>query len=474
MTPTEVWLKAMRDPVFFANTLLSKKPHPGQVLWLRKSVQPINVLVPGNRWGKSTVIAMKHIFHGLSKHGLPKMSRDKWLLEDYNTISVAMSADQAGIVFKEAKRLVNTPIMKPLVRSIRATPFPSITFYNGATIHMRSAHDGGRYIDGHKYDFLSVDEAGWVPDLKHLINSVLLMRLAGGGVLDLIGTPKGYGDLYWYYSRAELGMPGYYAQKGSIYDNPYLPPEDIKMRDQMLASADLKLRQQVLFGEFMDFEGLAFTRDQLNNAFDPEMPHETPYEKGHKYITAWDLGRTTDFTVGCTLDITHRPWRLVNFQRLNKVPWETIYAVIESVRAQYHCRYATIDATGPQGDVIEEEMTKRGIPVDSVKLNTKQIKIDLINHIQTALDDGRHSAGTYETMDVSGMVHTLPKLEAPGEGEWGLLRLPMIQQLMDELGLYRIDDHDLVQDSVMSLGLAVVAAYDMEAVRPPVLGGLYG
>ena len=474
MTPTEVWLKCAKDPVFFANTLLPKKPHPGQVDWLNNSTQPINTLVPGNRWGKSTVIAMKHIWHCMFKVGLPKMSTDKWLAEDYNTISVAMSADQAEIVFKEVKRLLNTPVMKPFVRAIRATPFPHVILYNGAVMHCRSAHDGGKYIDGHAFRYLSIDEAGWITDLKHLMNSVIIMRLAGGGVIDLIGTPKGYGDLFFYFDRGQRGIDGYYSQRGSIFDNPYLPPEDLKMRDALLKSSDPKVREQVLYGEFVDFEGLAFTRDQLDNAFDSEMPGETPYKEGHRYVTAWDLGRTTDFTVGCTLDITTRPWKLVNFTRLNKVAWEVIYELIDSVRKQYHCRWAVIDGTGPQGDVIEEEMVKRGIPVDAFKMNTRQIKIDLINNIQTAFDEGRQSDGEYETIDETGMVHRIPKLLPPGEGGWGLLRLPTITQLMDELGLYRIDDKDLVQDSVISLGLAVVAAYQMEAVKPPVMGGLYG
>lgn len=473
MTPTEVWKRCLSDPVFFAKTLLPKKPHPGQVTWLRNSTQPINTLVPGNRWGKSTVIAMKHIWHCMGKVGQTAPSKTEWENLDYHTISVAMSADQAEIVFREAKRLLNTPVMKPFVRAIRSTPFPHIVFYNGAVMHCRSAHDDGKYIDGHAYRYLSIDEAGWISNLKHLMASVIVMRLAGGGVIDLIGTPKGYNDLYFYYDRGQRGAKGYYSQRGSIYDNPFLPEDDIKMRDALLASANPKVREQVLYGQFVDFEGLSFTRDQLDNAFVGALPTKIAWETGHRYVTAWDLGRTTDYTVGSTLDITKRPWVLVDFVRLNKVAWETIYATIESVRAEYHCRWAVIDGTGPQGDVIEEEMTKRGIPVDAVKLNTKQVKVDLINTLQTALDEGRQTTGEYETIDESGMMHRHPELEAPGEGNWGLLRLPEHTQLMDEMGLYMMNDRGLVQDSVISLALACAAAYEMESIAPAAIGGLW-
>lgn len=466
------WAAMARDPVLFLNTLSPKKPHPGQVRWLREATQPINVLVPGNRWGKSTVIAMKHIWHCVFKVGQTR--QDRLNFEPYETISVAMSADQAFIVFREAKRLLQHPALRPLVASFRSSPFPHIVFTNGSVMHCRSAHDDGKYIDGHKYSFLSIDEAGWISNLRHLMTNVILMRLAGGGSVDLIGTPKGFGDLYFYFERGQRGVDGYYSQRGSIYDNPHLPEDDIKMRDRLLASADPRVREQVLFGEFVDFTGLAFTRDQRDNAFDPAMPHHVPYQEGHRYVVAWDLGRTTDFTVGIVLDITERPWRLVSYTRLNRVAWEEIYATIGRVAQEYKIRWSVIDATGPQGDVIEEELTKRGIMVDGYKSSTKALKVDLINSLQNAFDEGRGVTGEREQVDEVGNVHMVPILQDPGTG-WGILRLPCIVQLMDEVGVYSLDDKDIpYTDSVMSLALAVNAAYENESVREPVYGGIYG
>jgi hypothetical protein len=472
-TPIEVWQRCIADPVYFAQTLLPKKPHEGQVKWLRNSTQAINVLVPGNRWGKSTVIAMKHIWKCIGKKGLPPLDRAAWRAAAYETISVAMSADQAEIVFKEARRLLSDPIMKPFVTSYRTTPFPAIRFFNGSVMHCRSAHDGGKYIDGHAYRYLSIDEAGWIDELKALMNGVILLRLAGGGEVDLIGTPKGYNDLYFYYNRGARGVDGYYAQRGSIYDNPFLPREDLEMRDRLLASGDAKMREQALFGEFVDYAGLAFTRDQLDQMTDPDLPLKQEYDPQRSYVTAWDLGRVNDFTVGVVLDVTERPWVLVDYIRLNKVAWEEIYATIERSRSEYGCRYAVIDSSGPGGDVIEEEMLKRQIPVWGIKTSSKQGKIELINTLQNALDEGRQADGTYVTVDEEGREHVHPRLEPPG-GTWGALRIPPYVQLLDELGLYRFDDKKLVQDSVIALALGARAAYDREAVRAPVMGSFYG
>lgn len=492
----DIWMRLMSDPVFFANTLLPNRPHPGQVAWLTQANQPINVLVPGNRWGKSTVIAMRHIWHCMSKHGAQPTGKQNWWTMPYETISAAHSADQAEIVFSMARRLLEHPAIKPFVKRIYSTPFPRIVFYNGAVFHCRSAHDGGKYLDGHAYRFVSIDEAGYIQDLKDLMNGVIIMRLAGGGMVDLIGTPKGYGDLYWYAQRGMRGVAGYYTQRGSIFDNPHLPAEDIKRRDELLRHADPRLREQVIYGEFVSMEGMAFTKDQLDNLFVPGQPFSAPYQPGHRYVQAWDLGRRTDWTVGITLDRTPRciygehppyascpvaqgrvcelrPFTLADFQRLNKVPWETIYELIRDKAKEYHVYQPIIDGTGPLGDVVEEELTKRGVFVDAMRVSTRGLKTDLVNTLQSALDYGRQQVGERLWLDEAGVEQRIPDLEPPGTGNWGLLRLPPIPQLVDEMGVYQLDDKDLTQDCVMALALAVKGIYDGVLLSEPVPGSIY-
>lgn len=477
------WRKMAGDSVYFAQTLLPKQPHPGQVTWLNNAHQSINVLVPGNRWGKSTVIAMRHIWHCMFKVGATPTGKHTWMTMPYETISAAHSADQALIVFNEARRMLQHPAIKPFVVAVRETPFPHIRFYNGAVFHCRSAHDGGKYLDGHAYRYVSIDEAGYIAELKGLMNGVIVMRLAGGGMIDLIGTPKGYGDLYWYAQRGMRGVQGYYTQRGSIFDNPFLPEDDIKKRDELLRHSDPRIRDQVIFGEFVSTEGMAFTKDQLDNAFMHGMLAKEPYIKDHTYVQAWDLGRRTDFTVGITLDVTEQPYRLVDFQRLNKVPWETIYELIAQKRDEYHVYSPVIDATGPGGDVVEEELFKRGVFCDPVVINTKERKTNLINTLQAALDYGRPTVGEREWVDEALNVHVVPDLAPasrvnPETGEWedsgwGLLRLPPITQLVDEMGIYQFDDKDLTQDCVMALALAVQSVYDGTVLLPPLGGSIY-
>lgn len=465
------------DPIFFAKHMLGMDLHAGQERWLINAVEPVNCLVPGNRFGKSTVVAVSHLWRCFTKRNFrPFRSDQHWGNFPYSTISVSVSADQAEIVFGMARRMLQYPAIKPFIKRIYATPFPTIVFVNGSRMTCRSAHDNGKYVDGHRFDYVSIDEAGWLPDLKHLINSVILMRLAGGGQLDLLGTPKGISEngLYFYAQRGLRGVPGYYTQRGSTFDNTFLPADDIRKREELLAHADPRLKEQVLYGAFVSTEGLAFTQSQLEQAFVPGMPAHADYVEGHRYVQAWDLGRRTDWTVGVTLDVTEKPFRLVDFQRLNRVPWETIYDLIRAKAKEYRVHMPRIDATGPQGDVIEEELAKRGVFVDPFRISTGSIKLNLVNTLQAAFDHGRETLGYSEIPDEAGMPQPVPVLEDPGEGNWGLLRLPGITQLVDELGIYQLDDKDITQDCVMALAMAVDIVFDGMLLEAPVVGGLYG
>lgn len=464
--------RVMADPILFWKVLLPGEPHDGQQRWLRESSREINVLVPANRWGKSTVIAAKHIYKCMTKQGVRIQPGHTWLSQPYETISAAHSADQAEIVFRKAQQMLSFPAIAPFVSRVYSTPFPRIEFYNGAVFHCRSAHDGGKYIDGHEYRFVSIDEAGYIQQLKMLMTNVILMRLAGGGEVDLIGTPKGLNDLYWYASRAMRGVEGYHLQRGSIFDNPFLPADDIKKRDALLAQASEKVRRQVIYGDFVSLEGLAFTQDELDQAFDPHLPAHRDYREGRRYIQAWDLGRQTDWTVGVTFDVTEPPFELVDYQRLNRVPWESIYNLIAKKKAEYKVYQPLIDASGPSGDVIEEELTKRGIFIDPVKMSSRTQKVDLINTLQSAFDYGRKQTGTETVMDEAGLPREEPVHDDVG-GKWGLIRMPSISQLVDEFGVYQIDDKDLTQDSVMAVAMAVQAVYDGTLLHDPVVGGIY-
>jgi len=476
-----------RDPVLFVDTLLPVKTavkvdgvwtqHLGQRKWLREAFAPVNVLVPGNRFGKSTVTAMRHLWMAFTKFTPRQSSVIESAEKPYQTISLAYSSEQAKIVFEMIRGIVSAETFSPFVKDIKESPYPKITLFNNSVIHVRSAHDGGKYVDGFEYRYVSLDEVGYIDDLKALINGVVMMRLAGGGMIDMLGTPKGISSqgLYWYAQRALAHAPRYYGMRGSIYDNPFLPEADIKMRDRMIMASDPRMRKQVIEGEFVDFSGLAFTSDARENMFYHGMPWHEDYLEDHKYVQAWDLGRQTDYTAGFTLDVTQEPWRVVDFQHLNKVPWENIYDLIKEKATAYDVDYPRIDATGPQGDVIEEELYKRERPVDAYRVSSQAKKLDLINTMQTVMDWDRQQVDSTSYLDEAGFNHVEPVMAEPDPGRpvWGLVRCPPYPVVVDEFGTYRLDDKKLSTDCVMGLAMAVHRAFEDRAIGEPLQGGLY-
>src|SRR3990167_9037512 len=85
--------KGREDPVYFAENFLGMELYPEQKVWLRNSTKPINILDPGNRWGKSCVIAIKHIwFHFYQKTGAG-LNRDE--MGQYMTCNLAPHSEVA-------------------------------------------------------------------------------------------------------------------------------------------------------------------------------------------------------------------------------------------------------------------------------------------------------------------------------------------------------------------------------------------
>lgn len=128
-----------------------------------------------------------------------------------------------------------------------------------------------------------------------------------------------------------------------------------------------------------------------------------------------------------------------------------------------------IDATGPGGDVIEEELTKRGIYTDPVRTTNLAAKLNLINTLQTAMDEGRQVVGERIVIDEAGAPRSVPDLEPPG-GTWGLIRMPPIPEMVDEFGVYEIDDKKLQTDTVMAVALAIGQIYDGALLGEPIIG----
>ncbi|MBI4335827.1 MAG: hypothetical protein HY589_04145, partial [Candidatus Omnitrophica bacterium] len=77
------------DPVYFSRHILGLPLHEGQIQWIGNAVKKVNILRPGNRWGKSFIEAILHIWHCICRPQLTGMvdtPRD-WYETTYQTLN---------------------------------------------------------------------------------------------------------------------------------------------------------------------------------------------------------------------------------------------------------------------------------------------------------------------------------------------------------------------------------------------------
>src|SRR5690349_7563085 len=88
----DILTKGRTDPVVFITHLLGMPLHQGQIRYLR-AVQSNKyrkfVLVPANRYGKSTLISCLQIWYLFYKFGIPPGNRTTWFKAEYRTANIA-------------------------------------------------------------------------------------------------------------------------------------------------------------------------------------------------------------------------------------------------------------------------------------------------------------------------------------------------------------------------------------------------
>lgn len=298
-----------------------------------------------------------------------------------------------------------------------------------------------------------------------------------------------------------LERPEYYIQTGSMFENPYgVPPDEIV---RLIAENPAEVVAQVVFGKYVESSGLVFTGELIQNLFDRELPRVTgnswadktaldhaerqfrQYGRmNNRFYGGIDFARQTDYTVITVIDTLHLPARLVYFKRLNRVPWDSIYAEVGRAVALFGPNFLG-DSTGPGGDAALDALEGRVYcpqhhranlagtrcqkpdgsameckPEDYLALScvegfqfTGSTKKELVDHLRLVLGVG------YDPNDPAR--------------EFGWLRSPPIVQLEEELSFYAWDDKRLVTDCLFSLALATWHGLE-DRVQDAVIGSIFG
>lgn len=303
--------------------------------------------------------------------------------------------------------------------------------------------------------------------------------------------------------------PEYYVQTGSMFENPYgVPhPEIVAMIRELPA----EMAAQVIFGKYVESSGLVFTGELIQMMMDRNARHYAdrwdkefrvtgdrwvddlardqaaiwPQDaKRNRFATGVDFARKTDYTVIITLDVMQSPARVVYYRRLNRVPWENIYLQVGRA-AHIFGPNVLADSTGMAGDVIFSNLEDRrycpthdriiqnemGVCMDRHRIPLPDCKESL--HVSLGCVEGFD----FNTKSKANLVEHLRNVGSVGyrsqsDEEYGLIRMPPIAQVEEEMSFYAWDDKGLETDTVMALALAAWAGLD-DVPGASVIGGSY-
>lgn len=439
-SPTERdWRRGLEDPAFFARFFLGVELHPGQRRWLEKSIARENVLVTGNRWGKSFVSAVKLLRNAVY--------RVRPLQYDgggrYRAVVASITQDQANLVFHQVVRLaLQSEVVSPLIDSLTWSPHPRMLLGNGATIESRSTQNRGEHLLGNDFDLFIFDEVAFESSPEYVVEEVILMRLADReGRLDLVSTPNGKN---WFYRRAQEIAEGRrcgYFQSGDSRENEYISREYLDERVHYFTESRLK---QNIMGQFVDAGGEVLKGEYVDAALarDREWAgHDVGYPG--VFISGWDLARKRTATVGITIEVIDGHARVVALERLKLLDWAVVIEKIKQRQRQFPGQLV-VDATG-LGDVVVEQLGEfRPQPV----IFTPATKANLLTNVE--------------------LFHAR---EAVAYGRWELPDGPgRVWSLEDELRQARWDDNNEC-DALMALALAL---WPLRQRSSPVIGPRLG
>jgi hypothetical protein len=289
-----------------------------------------------------------------------------------------------------------------------------------------------------------------------------------------------------------------------MFENPHGVPVDEIVA--MILENPAEVAAQVIFGKYVESSGLVFSGELIQRMIDRSLPRvvtdrwldkeaqqlavdvreRSPHSLRNFYSTGIDFGRQTDFTVISTLDIRHRPARLVYYRRLNRVPWEAIYTEVGRV-CQMFGPNILIDSSGPGGDVVWDALESRWYcPVhDRCNLVPNRcqdrnglMRVDCHSGMYLPLSccEGFTFTGTSKKLLVEHLRNAMSvgyDAQADAGHEFGQIRVPPIVQLEEEMSFYVWEDKGLETDCLFSLALAAWLGLE-DTSGEPLIGSVFG
>ena len=372
------------------------RPYPFQIAFLQDTA-PRRLIVKARQIGFSQVVALEAI-HGAI------------FTPDDTTLLISRNGDLAANLLSYCKVAISECFddIPPLVKDNES----EIVFANGSRIKSLPANRStGRGFAGRR---VYADEYAYQEYASDIYRSVSPI-VGHGGRLTIFSTPDGRSNHFFQlWSGIDGGEWSRHIvpwRECPVYTDEWYQRERPKYTSQQWASeyeCDFIASGQSVF----DAADVSACADGWHGLKQPA--------KGRQYVTAWDIGRRHDATVGITLDVTDGDLQVVAFERLLGVPFPTQQKAIEA-RARAYGGITYIESNN-QGDPVIENLTVAVHPWTT----TAKTKEAAITALVLAHERRRFK-------------HDIPQLKL-------------------ECQLYEWQDERLIQDSVVAAAIAVFNA----------------
>lgn len=479
----DVIIAGRDDIVLFSEILLGVPLHEGQKRWLRNSKAKINVLVPSNRYGKSTVTAVKQLHKLFYKIGIPEGNQGAWFKAEYRTANVAPKSSLVEPVFKYIDQIMTDSfvIRRPdgtvvtNVCQLKLWYLPDRTIANASTNQYKQFFANGSFIEhrtigatasdsleGKPYGYISYDEAGRSYNLESEVNGTFLARLFDlNGQLDLVSTPDQNSPsiLYHYklYQDGLVGLNNTFTMEGELKDNTFFSPEQIARQYKLYENNPLK--EQVIHGKFVFGGDNIYDAQSIIDAQDASLNDGKRRINGHKYVIGIDSAIGSDEMVYTVLDITQKPYELVR----------QIACKGNSKSPQVHLN----DFLDLVESYTEHEKNNVHIMLETWNGESVRFYLELPPSIQyrtrcygswqpevKTTDNKNTVKKRNNEAKKADILMALKKLLSAGE-----LRIPNDPPLIQQLSIYREDDKNIPTDRVMALALASWLASEVQPLH---------
>jgi len=530
------------DPVYFAETLLDLRLHDCQKVWLwmttrtqydkafelgltlndatrtlwrsREEFDSIlaanpdflkNILVPSNRWGKTLVTSVKHLWYNYYKIGT-RGSPDQRAKVRCGTLNISPHSNQCDAGYQYILDILFSKfVYTKLEHNVHATNCagydPSVSgvgctnvaehmqpisrtnkcliefFYISSnegkrTIHFKNGtfykavptgEDQASSLAGSPYLYISYDECAQSLHLKAELPAKIMSRLIDfGGPLDLVSTPEVDKPSHQYFFHvSKLGLKhedGWFTLVGKLPDNIFLGEREVRQITGAIKSTDPAKYRQVVFGEFITTGKKMFDALTIERLWDEENAQLPLLDHKYLLVADWGFADTGDPTVFYVLDYTEllntrilphlRKARVVYRESIRGGSPIGVLTHTKILQREWNGAKFIHDSSSMGGVIIKKILTEMNM-TDIFDFSASGDKMDMLFCLLVVM-----SANRQVELDPEGKV-------IDRNPEFGRLRSYYIPELEEQLGNYQynpekgVSDKRLEQDDVMALGMGI-------------------